>query len=435
MNRRTNFRVRLGRMAFLILGVVVVAGGVSPSFAESDGPPSVSLEEALRLAFDRSPVLQAREAELRQVQADLVSARIYPFNPELEVSAGDRQSPDASSTDPEILLTQEIQIGGQRRKAISVGESAVAAAESLLRREQRRLASEVEVAFAEALAWRELMEIAQVDADLTRDLLDFARRRLEAGAGTQVGLNLARAIAGRSETALQQSVSANKAAGHRLGEVLGLPPESRVEPLGDLTLRARDLPPLSELVRHALENRADLVASRHEIDAADSSIRLAKSLAIPNLRVGLFYAEEEGTDRIKGLGVQLPIPLFNRNQGEIARAHATSERQMAETSAAELAARREVADAYAAYLAAKESANALTDLVVGTLEENLSFLQRALEAGKINAAEVLVFRREFVGSQREYIEVLFEAWVASINLDLATGSTRLPLPADEETPP
>lgn len=434
MRKTSILNLPIGRVAILILGLLAVGGAPAVS-SESEGPPSLSLDEAIRLAFDRSPALKARKAELSQVEAELIGARTYPFNPELEVGSGDRQGPDTSSTDYEILLTQEIEIAAQRRKRISVGESSFAAAENTFHREQRRLAFEVELAFAEVLAWRELMEISEVDADLTRGLLDFATRRLEAGAGTQVALNLARATAGRSEKRLQQSVSAFKAGGHRLGEVIGLPPELRVEPLGQLTMRARDMPPLEELVEQALVARADLIANRHEMEAAENAIRLAKSLAFPNLKVGLFYAEEEGTDRIKGLGLQLPIPLFNRNQGEIARAQATSERQVAETSAAELAVRREVADAHAAYLAARDSAAALGYLVVGTFEENLSFLQRALEAGKIDAAEVLVFRREFVESQREYVEVLFDAWAAAISLDLATGSTPVPVPFHEETSP
>ena len=234
MKKTPFLELPVGRVALLILGSLAL-GGFSSAFAAGEASPSLGLGDAVGLAFDKSPALRAREAALRQVQADLVRARTYPFNPELDLGAGDRQGPDVSSTDYEILLTQEIEIAAQRRKRISVGQSDLSAAESLLRREQRRLAFEVELAFAEALAWRELVEIAQIDADLTRGLFDFAKRRLDAGAGTQVALNLAQATAGRSEKALQQAIAAYKAAGHRLAEVVGLPPESRVEPLCELS--------------------------------------------------------------------------------------------------------------------------------------------------------------------------------------------------------
>ncbi|NHZ73336.1 MAG: TolC family protein [Nitrospirae bacterium] len=435
MNKRTKSSFPLSGAVLLMMGFLATSVGVSPSYAETEEPLSLSLEEALRLAFEKSPVLRARKAEFRQAEANMMRARIYPFNPELEVGGGDRQGVDGSSTDREILLSQELQIGGQRRKEISVEQAALVAAEYTLRRERRLLAFEVEISFAETLARRELVEIAQADAELTRGLLDFSQRRLEAGAGTQIELNLARAAAGRVEGTWRQAIGGYKAASQRLGELIGLSPERRVNAVGEIPLPVEELVPLDQFVQLAVDNRADLNASRHRIDSADNAIRLAKSLAIPNLKLGLFYAEEEGTDEIKGLGLQLPIPLFNRNQGGIARAEATSERQVAETAALELTVRREVADAYVTYLAAKESADALHDLVVGTLEENLSFLQRALQAGKINAAEVLVFRREFVASQREYIEALFEAWAAKISLDLATGSTRLPLSYQEETTP
>jgi len=133
--------------------------------------------------------------------------------------------------------------------------------------------------------------------------------------------------------------------------------------------------------------------------------------------------------------VSLPVPLFNRNQGRIAAASAQADRLSAEGQAAELTVRREVVDAVAIYRSAKKTTTALRDLVVGTLEENLGLLQRALQAGKIGASEVLVFRREFVEGQRQFVEALFEARIASIALDLATGRQITPITPEKEILP
>lgn len=63
--------------------------------------------------------------------------------------------------------------------------------------------------------------------------------------------------------------------------------------------------------------------------------------------------------------------------------------------------------------------------MIGSLEENLRLLQRSLEAGKINRTELFLFRREFVESQREYLDAVSSAWQARVQLDLAAG--RLPI--------
>ena len=98
-----------------------------------------------------------------------------------------------------------------------------------------------------------------------------------------------------------------------------------------------------------------------------------------------------------------------------------------EEAAFRLMIRREVTAAYANLEAARNAAEYLREQVVGTLEENTRLLQRSFSAGRIEATEVVVFRREFVESQREYVEAEAEARLAQINLDLATG--RLPIPA------
>ncbi len=425
-------RTLRGLASFACLATLALAA--QGSRAETETPLRLTLTEALERAFSSSPVMQARRAEVRRAEARLLGARTYPLNPELELSAGDRQGPTETSTDRSIGISQEIQIGGQRRKGVAAASAALEAARSSFERELRLLGASVEQAFAQALRARELLEIADADAELARQLLRFSVRRLEAGSGTQVELNLARSTAGQAERALRLSESAEETARNRVAELIGLPLDGALNAVvGDQPMPDDRVPQLEELLAAAFQNRADLASLRHETDSAELSIELSRSLRIPNLRLGAFYEEEEGTDEIKGIGLSVPIPLFNRNQGEVAEAQAEAERLSAEGSAAELAVRREVADALVQYRSAREAALYLRDLVVGTLEENLLLLRKALDAGKIGASEVLVFRREFVEGQRQYVEALFEAQSARIALDLATGRTPIQLTPTQET--
>lgn len=435
MQNKHERKRQFGRPGPFLVCLIVLVSAVRTSHATDEVSLQLTLAEAVEQAFRASPVLVAREAELRQVEARLLAARTYPLNPQLGMSVGDRQSQIESSTDLNIEVSQELQIGGQRGKRVAVVTAELEAAWAGFRREQRVLAATVHFAFARSLRARELIGVASADHELTKELVDFATRRLAAGAGTQIELNLARSTAGQTERSLRLAEAEYEVSVNLLSAVIAHTTGERLEPAGDLPIPEGDLPPLQTLVDSALEHRADLAALRKGIESAEQSVRFEKSLVIPNLSLGAFYTEEEATDQIKGLTLTLPIPLFNRNRGEVAEARAEVDRVSAEELVAKLEVRREVADAVATYQAAHRAADSLQDLVVATLEENLALLQRALEAGKIGASNVLILRREFVEGQRQLIEVLSEAWVARIGLDLATGRTSIPMLTEQEVLP
>ena len=417
----------------LLVLLYLVSIGLSAAGASASGtePQEITLDLAIEQAVMDSPALEAQRAAVREAEARLVGAGTYPLNPELEIAAAERDGLVESSTDSAIVLSQEVEVARQRKKRIAVATESLEAARSQFRREARLLIAEVGAAFAASLRARELVAIAETDADLTRQLLHFSERRLEEGAGTEVGLNLARATAGQAERALRLAQAHYTSARAGLAEAIGIEADRGLTPLGELPVPAALPASLEVLVEFALVNRADIEALQRSTAAAQNAVPLSKALAVPNLRLGAFYEEEED-DKISGLSLTIPLPFFNRNQGGVAEAEATAEQLVAETSAAELAVRRQVTEAFWSYEFAREAATALRDLVVGTLEGNLELLQRALEAGKIDAADVLVFRREFVEGQRQFIEALFEAQTARVALDLATGQIQLPVSQQQE---
>lgn len=407
----------------LNLCVGLLLSGLLPTLgAEAQAPPSRwTLQEAIESAFTHSPVLQARQAELAEVESGLLGAKTYPYNPELALEVADRSSPGGSATDRGLSLSQELEVSGQRRKRIAVANEEVAAAEAHLLREKRILAFRVESAFAEAVRSRELLGVAETDAALARDVLGFSKRRLERGATTQIDVNLAQASAGRAERSVQRERAAYASARSALAELAGMDPASPPDPVGGLVFPEGEVPSLEELLEGAIDDRGDLGSIRRQELAAEAAIRLALAERQPNLIVGGFLQREEGTDDIFGATVGVSLPLFNRNQGRIAESRAIRERLRYERDALSLAVKQQVVTALNNLRAARAAAEYLRDQVLGTLEENVDLLQRSFTAGRIGATEVVTLRREFVASRREYVEVLADAWLARVDLDLATG--------------
>ena len=410
----------------LVLLIAAVCGPLPTRAAE--GPELLRLEDALALAFERNPELAIHRSELTAADADLLAARVWPHNPEIELEGADRRGPEGSVTDRGLSLAQELELAGQRSKRRAAAGESLEAARVRYQRRRAELAARVERLFAGAVAARERLAVARTDVELTRRLVELESRRLDAGAGTRLDLNLARAVAGRAERALVRAEAAARAARARLAEQLGLDPAAPPEPAGSFPGASSPEVPVEHLVARALERRTDLRALRVEVEASLGRLELERSRAKPNLRVRGFVAREEGDD-ITGLSLGLAIPVFDRNQGGIARAGAERDRARARVAATELRVRREVAAAHARHRAAAEALDALGRLVMGTLEESLTLLDRAFESGKVGITDVLVQRRELVGARREHVDAAAEAWLARIELDLASGG--LPVPPAE----
>ena len=412
----------------ITLHVLVLVGGLlMPHGTAAQAVPEWTLSDALETAFENSPVLRGRQAERQEVASRLVGAKIYPYNPEVSLELADRSSPGGSVTDHGLSVSQELELAGQRSKRIAVADQELASAEAILLHQRRLLTFQVESAFAEAVMARELLGVARTDADLSREILSFSRRRLERGATTQIEVNLAQASAGRAERSLRRAQASYASARSRLAEIAGAKPHAPPEPVGYLLVPEAEPLALEDLLTLALERRGDLLAADQQEQAAEAAIRLAMAEGKPNLVVGSFFQQEE-TDDIFGATISISVPLFNRNQGRIVESRATHERLRHERAALRLAIEQEVVAAFNSLQGARAAAEHLRDQVLGKLDENVELLQRSFEAGRIGVTEVVTFRREFVASRREYIEALADAWLARLELDLAVGRLSQPQP-------
>ena len=405
-------------------GLLLAAGLTLLFFPENragEPPSSLTLDQAVQEAAKRSPVLQAQREVVEQARARVVTAKTYPNDPVLAFEGAQRKGPLETDFDREVRLFQVVQIGGQRGRQTRQSSAELEAVLAGYRREERLLAARVAAAFIEALRARELAEVEQANTDLARSLADVARKRFEAGAVPQMEVNLAQVQLGRAERDLRLTTGAYEVSRSVLAEIVGLDPTAPPEPLGELDLPPRKRIPLHDVVDGALRHRMDLKALRTSINANRAAIEVARRQVVPDLALELFYGQEEGTDRLLGGAIGVRIPLFNRNRGPIAEARSAERQAVAETEAATLEVRREVATARIRYRASAQAARDLEREVLGTLDENLRLLQRSFEAGKTSWTDVLVFRREFVNVQRDYVETVTDARLAAIELDLAAG--------------
>ena len=351
----------------------------------------------------------------------------------IEASQARRDDGQEQTQDREVGISQEVEIAGQRGKRIAAASRSLDAMRLRVSRARQELTASVGEAFVLALQARELEQLAKIEKEIVRSLAEFERRRLDAGAGTLIDLNLALAAEGRAQRQVELAIAAETAARATVAERIGLPPADVPRLDGELPESWPSAAPLQTLEARALAQRQDLAALKSEIEAAAARLRLEQSLAAPNLVVGLATGREADREDLDTLIAGVTIPLFNRNQGGIATARANQDGAAADLALATLALRSEVASAAIRYQATTHALTVFRETVAGTLDENLELVQKSFASGKLRASEVLVFRREFVDSRRELIEAAADAWLAKIALDLATGDTQIPAPAPDST--
>lgn len=393
------------------------AGGATPT-----DTLRLTLAEAQRRALTMNPAFLA-DASAREIAGgELRQARVYSHNPEAEFEApGSASNGELGAY--EARLGQEVEWAGQRGLRIDAAEIGVARAERTVADAARRTLADVSVAFYAALAAEERLRVATELAGLNERLMEAVRIQLREGEISVMEANLAEIAVGRARARVLAARREATSARLALARLVGVPPEVAVRVETEVTPAPapRTLDP-DRLLTLALERRPDLAAAVTAVRQAETLTRLARREAIPNLEIAAI-AERDGIDDAPrvGLGVGFPLPLWDRNQGLVARRRAETEQAGYALEAARLRVRTEVADGYRSYVAAAEEAAVFEADVLEPAHRNQELLETAYQAGKLDLSALVLLRNQLLDAELSY----WDAWLAQrealVRLQAATG--------------
>lgn len=314
----------------------------SVRFDERDG---LSADEAAILAVVANPTLRAERDRRGIAGAELLRAGILP-NPSISASFGVPVGAAAGDT----VTGFDLGLDWDLAALLSHGERVEAA------RAHAR-AIDLDVAWQEwqvaqaaklhlqrlALADRRLVAARQAAA-VARRVVEAIRRAVKLGVRTGADLAAAEAASDAAHDRLLDERSSRTVERIDLNRALGLPADRTIpiDPSNRLRLRRlrlRPLPPVVALVAELPDRRLDLAALRAGYDSQDAKLRAAVRSRFPKIGVSLGAGRDPEGIETAGGGVRIELPLFDRNQGEIAVARA-SRKQLFDEYAARLAAAR-----------------------------------------------------------------------------------------------
>ena len=251
-------------------------------------------------------------------------------------------------------------------------------------------------------------------------LVEFNRARLEEGAVAEGELLKVRLERGKHDTALTQADLAVRQAGIKLLDVLG---ESEFSSagmvMGTLDVTAT-IPPLDELRAMALSERASLQAAQHAAALAARRVALERARATVDVSpfLGLRRVGENNTILF---GISIPLPVYDRNQGGIARAIAEEKAAGVEVALERTRVLADIESSWHAWQSARAQAVSFERDLLRQAEESRAIALAAYQDGAIGLVEYLEAQRTLVDLRQQYARSLFDAHAALLLLERAAG--------------
>ncbi len=387
----------------------------------SEPATPLTLKAAQELALGANPELSAAGRELEAREATIVQAQTRP-NPEFSTLIEDTRRETRTTT---LQLSQPIELGGKRAARIGAAERGRDAASLELEAKRAEIRSAVTAAFFDVLVAQERLRLAQASVELAQRATGAASRRVTAGKVSPVEETRARvAEAGvRIESTLAASELAT--ARKRLAGIWGnsSPRFERAE--GDPE-SLPPLPALADLNMH-LATSPNLLRARIEVERRQALAKVERSQRIPDLTVSLGAKRNEELGRDQAiLGVSIPIPVFNRNQGNLLEALHRTDKARDELAAAGTRLSNELALAHERLNTARQEVALLQRDILPGAQSAYDAATKGFELGKFSFLEVLDAQRTSFQAKSQYLRALAEAHRSAAEIDriLGTASTQ-----------
>jgi cobalt-zinc-cadmium efflux system outer membrane protein len=179
---------------------------------------------------------------------------------------------------------------------------------------------------------------------------------------------------------------------------------------------------LDEVTQIAIQTRPDLAGQRLAERISDASLQLEKAESVPDLTVGGGYKRDFDFNSFF-LGVELPLPIFDRRKGAIAEKAAAVRRDMNLSSWKEMMVRVQVRRAFEAYTGIQESAKLLDPELMLNLDRIVEVTQLSYEEGESTILEYLDALRTQRDAVANYTQLLQELHFSFLELEAAAGIT------------
>jgi cobalt-zinc-cadmium efflux system outer membrane protein len=425
------------RIAPLLILLSMLANAQPSSVTQS----TVTVDQAVQEALQKNLDLLAAKYELPIAETRMITARLRP-NPVVSVSADhldmlgtgynaiNNGGPAEYAYRTDFILER----GSKREARMELAKQDQAIARWDVLNAARTVVFDAQSAFLDVLAAKENLQLAESNLKALQEIVNVNNTRVRSGDLAQVELSRSRVAALQFQAAVQQARIRLTEAKNHLQLLIG---RTTLSPDFDVSGQfRREVPTLTfdELSTRAIQQRPDLEAIRASQARSQADLRLQIAQGRIDYTVGSEYRRQQGiagTGNSLGFFFSAPLPVFNRNQGEIERARRESEQNTARLRALDATIRNQLTSAWQRY----ESSRALLDQVESTMIDQAQQVRKTTEysyrRGEATLVEFLDAQRAFNDTMQTYNEARAD-YARSLYLLDALAGTR---PASLELTP
>ena len=401
-------------------------------FSSTAEPLTTNLtpESAVTTALAENRDLVAARFAIRQAEGRLKQAGLWP-NPEFELGG---KNDTAFANDGEYDLVtgfkQRFPITGRLKKAKAVARVDVAQAMAEVRNQERLLAGEVLGFSRELLVTREKLKANQEIQIIIQKLIELSEKRLKVAEISVADVNTAKLELQRLALAQAALYNQQEIAATALNRLLGRAPKTPLQISGTASAEF-DTNAVAEISRQAIARRPDRQLAALGIDRAGAEIKLAKAEKWEDWTVGFDYSRSVGqfdapigtkTDNFLGVGVSIPLPFWNRNQGRVNEAQATQQRAEAELSALDLRIATEAQTAENQMRRLLDIMRQYREESIKLAEGNIVLLQKGYGDGLVNITAIIQAQQQLTDLRQNYLEALANFIRAKTEWETATAA-------------
>jgi cobalt-zinc-cadmium efflux system outer membrane protein len=375
---------------------------------DSEPNATLSLGDVFALTLMRNPVLSAYSYEVRAGESLALQSSFLP-NPELgattENFGGTGAMKGFDSAETTIQVSQVIQLAGKRAKRTKVARLDTELADWDYKSRKLDLFSEATKAFAEVLAAQERIELAKELNKLADEVKYAVSQRVAAGKEPPLEEAKADVSLAASQIVVKNSQRSLDISRMKLASFWGSSDPRFSKLKGDIY----DVGPHGTLEEFAarVTGNPDIARWATEMDQKRAAIALEKANAVSDITVsaGTKYFSEPG-DTAFAVGVIIPLPIFDRNQGNIdaAQARLNKARQLARDR--DVSVRYGLVEAYKSMLSAYEQAVNLRDKIIPASQQAFDAASEGYRQGKFGYLELLDAQRTLFQARQQYIDML-----------------------------
>jgi cobalt-zinc-cadmium efflux system outer membrane protein len=381
-----------------------------------------TLEQAQKIAGESNPTLRQAEAEIRAVKARQQQAGLYP-NPTVAYTGDEIRGGSVGGGKQGFFVQQTVVTGGKLGLTRQVFGKDVKLAEIEAEEQKTRVQSAVRMAFLRVLAAQELLDARRDMATIAQDGAETQRRLMNTGQADESEVLEAEVEAERMRMSARMQENTLREEWRSLAAVIGQPDLPLATVAGDLEKGWPEVNEEEAVEAIAKESPAVRIADVTEARAQNVLSR-ARREAMPDFQVrgGMEYNHEllgsvpfaKGWEGIAEVAVQ--IPLFNRNQGNVAAARADIDRAGQEKKRISLTLRERAASAVDQYANARLMAVEYRDEMLPLAEKAYGLMVEKYSQMLASYPRVLDAQRMLYELQIEYIAVLESVWTNGIAL-------------------